>query len=123
MASGTFLLALELQLPSSGYKSNEAANHFYTRLTDDLRTEPGVTDVGLLSCPPGSGDCGDWWYSPINRPAPARENVPLTIFLTADPAYFHTMRIPLLAGRAFVPEDRDASKPVTIVDEDIARKW
>jgi predicted permease len=117
------LLALQLQLPSSSYKSDEQARQFYTRLIEDLRGEPGVKDAGAVTCPPGAGDCGDWWYSPLDRPAPAKPDVPLTLVLTADPAYFRTMRIRLLAGRAFGPDDRTGRPPVAIVNEDIARKW
>ncbi|HZL55483.1 MAG TPA: FtsX-like permease family protein, partial [Bryobacteraceae bacterium] len=117
------LLALELQLPSSTYKTDEQARQFYARLMEDLRHEPGVSDVGAVTCPPGSGDCGDWWYSPLDRPAPTRADVPLTLIETADPSYFRAMRIELLAGRPFTVDDRAGKPPVTIVNEEIARKW
>jgi len=43
--------------------------------------------------------------------------------VTADPAYFQSMGIRLLAGRPFGPDDRAGRPPVAIVNEEIARKW
>ena len=115
------LLALELVLPSS-YQDNQAKVAFYTRLAQDLRSLPGVTAVGGVNCPPSAGDCGDWFYSVLDRPAPQLGEVPITLFNTADAGYFAAMRIPLREGRAFNPSDR-TGPPVTIVNETLARKW
>jgi cell division protein FtsX len=70
------LLALELQLPPSGYKNDDAARQYYRRLIQDLRGEPGVKGVGAVNCPPAAGDCNDWWYSILGKPVPARSEVP-----------------------------------------------
>jgi putative ABC transport system permease protein len=114
------LLALELALPSSSYRSPEAIRNFYDRLRQDVRALPGVTGVGAVNCPPSVGDCGDWFYSVLDRPAPQPGEVPISLFNTADRDYFHTMRIPLRQGRAFT--DRDPPR-VAIVNETFARKW
>ena len=97
------LLALELQLPDSSYKNGQAVAQFYRRLMQDLHSEPGVEAVGGRLCPPSAGDCGDWWYSILGKPAPARSDVPLSLFNIADPAYFRIMRMRLLAGRGISP--------------------
>ena len=117
------LLALELVLPSTSYKSNEAVPVFYGRLAEDLRHVPGVTSVGLVNSPPSGGDRGDWFYSVLDKPAPARGDVPISLFNTADPAYFRTMRIPLRQGREFTDADRAGGPRVAIVNEVFARKW
>ena len=41
----------------------------------------------------------------------------------ADAAYFRTMRIPLVAGRALSDEDRAAGPKVAVINEEIARAW
>ena len=41
----------------------------------------------------------------------------------ADAAYFRTMRIPLLAGRALSDEDRAGRPMVAVINEEIARAW
>jgi predicted permease len=119
----THLLALELQLPTSRYKSDAAILDFSERLEEALRVQAGVESVGAVNCPPGAGDCGDWWYSVMEGPTPAREDVPVTLVNVADSAYFKTMRIPLVAGRAPSDEDRVGGPAVAIINEEIAHAW
>jgi predicted permease len=117
------LLALELQLPPLPYKSEASILDFYGRLEAALRAKPGVESVGGVNCPPAAGDCGDWWYSVVERPTPGRQDVPVTMVNMADAAYFRTMRIPLVAGRALSDEDRAAGPKVAVINEEIARAW
>jgi putative ABC transport system permease protein len=117
------VLALELVLPSSSYRSKQAVQNFYAELKQDLRALPGVTAVGAVNCPPAAGDCGDWFYSILDRPAPQPAEVPISFFNTADQDYFGAMRIPLREGRAFADTDRLAAPRVAIVNETFARKW
>jgi predicted permease len=117
------VLALELQLPPSRYKGDDTILDFYSRLESALRAQPGVESVGSVICPPAAGDCGDWWYSIVEKPSPSRGDVPLTLTNIADPSYFATMRIPVLAGRAPSKEDRAGAPPVVIINQQIARQW
>ncbi len=119
----THVLSVDLLLPKSTYASPEAIESFQTRLTTELRAVPGVLEVGTVLCPAGAGDCGDWFYSILGRPAPARNEVPVSLFNTADTTYFHTMRIPLRQGRPFDDTDRLTTSPVAIVNETFARRW
>ena len=117
------LLALALQVPPSSYKNDDAVRQFYSRLIDGLRNEPGVESVGAVNCPPSAGECGDWWYSIQDLPAPSRNDVPLSLFNTADSAYFQTMKMRLVAGRVFTDADRKGGPQVAVINEEIARKW
>ncbi|WP_109484942.1 ABC transporter permease [Occallatibacter savannae] len=117
------LLALELQLPSGKYKADAAILDFYNRLEDSLRAQPGVESVGAVNCPPGAGDCGDWWYSVAEKPTPARDDVPLTLLNVADPQYFNAMKIRLVAGRGPSSEDRADGPAVVIINEELAHAW
>jgi putative ABC transport system permease protein len=117
------VLALELVLPSAPYGSPQAVGGFYGKLEQDLHGLPGVTSVGAVRCPPSGGDCGDWFYSILDRPAPQPSEVPIALFNTADRDYFGAMRIPLREGRAFRDTDRPAAPLVAIVNETFARKW
>ncbi|MFN7996398.1 MAG: ABC transporter permease [Bryobacteraceae bacterium] len=117
------VLAVELSLPSSKYKSPEAVQAFYDHLNQDLRGLPGVVAVGTVNCPPSAGDCGDWFYSMLDRPAPGESDVPISLFNTADSGYFSTMRIPMREGRVFTDSDKRGSPRVAIINETFARKW
>jgi putative ABC transport system permease protein len=117
------LLALELQLPPLPYKSEGSILDFYGRLEAGLRAQPGVESVGAANCPPAAGDCGDWWYSVVERPTPNPQDLPVTMVNMADAAYFRTMRIPLIAGRALSNQDRAGGPSVAVINEEIARAW
>ena len=116
------LLAIELQLPESRYRSNDSVREYYGQLLQNLRAEPGVDDVGLVMCPPGAGDCGDYWYSILEKPTPTRDDVPLSLFNIADANYFRAARMRLLAGRNFNESDRAGGSRVTIINERLARE-
>jgi predicted permease len=117
------LLALELVLPSSSYKNQQAVQNFYDRLLQDLAKLPGAKAVGAVNCPPAAGDCGDWWYSVLDGPVPAQADVPLTLLNLAEPQYFRTMGITLREGRGFTTSDRKGAPLVAVVNEALARRW
>jgi predicted permease len=117
------LLALELQLPPLPYKSEGTVLDFYERLEAALRAQPGVESVGAVNCPPAAGECRDWFYSVVERPTPGPQDLPVTLVNMADTAYFQTMRISLLAGRALSDQDRTGGPAVAVINEEIARAW
>jgi putative ABC transport system permease protein len=117
------LLALELQLPPLPYKSAGAILDFFARLEAGLRAQPGVESVGAVNCPPAAGDCRDWWYAVVEKPTPGPQDVPVTLLNMADAAYFQTMRIPLVAGRALSDADTVGGPTVAVINEEIARAW
>ena len=117
------LLAIELQLPESRYAGDESVRQYFGQLSQTLRAEPGIESVGLVSTVPGGGDNGDYWYSILEKPAPNRGDVPLSLFNRADATYFAVSRIRLLAGRTFNAADRPGGTPVTIINEKLSRQW
>lgn len=117
------VLSLELVLPGASYQNPQAIQNFYDRLLDGLRTIPGASETGAVYCPPPAGDCGDWWYSVLGAPVPAKDDVPLSLFNVAGPGYFETMKIPLREGRTFTSADRASAPFVAVVNETVARQW
>jgi putative ABC transport system permease protein len=117
------LLSLELVLPGSSYKNPQAIRNFYDRLLEGLRVLPGAKDAGAVRCPPSAGDCGDWWYSILGGPVPAKGDVPLAYFNVADTRYFQAMGLPLREGRTFSSADSPSAPLVAIVNEVVARHW
>jgi len=104
------VLAVELRLPAS-YRGNDAVAAFYARFGEAVRAIPGVTAISSVRCPPGAGDCGDWFYSVVGRPAPARNEVPIAFTNAAEPGYFKTMGVAVRQGREFSAEDRAGGQP------------
>ena len=55
------------------------------------------------------------------KESPSQRWSPFADINSVLPGYFDTMRIPLLSGR--VLDARDAEKPVTVIDETLARRF
>jgi predicted permease len=87
---------------------------------DRARRVPHVEFAALADViPMGEGqDVGPYRTTPSPLP-PNEEPFALMSFVTHD--YLKVMGIPLLEGRFFNEHDRDGSRPVVVVDEDLAR--
>jgi putative ABC transport system permease protein len=68
----------------------------------------------------GEGWSGSFWVE--GEPSGPNAELPHGEYAVALPGYFHTMRIPLLAGRDFTAADVRGIPKVVIVDETLARK-
>jgi putative ABC transport system permease protein len=117
------VLSLHLLLPPSTYGSSQAIAAFYDGLLTDLRGLPGVSAATAVRCPPGAGDCNDWFYSIAGRPAPPRDDVPIALFNAVDQGYFRALEVPLIEGREFNETDRASGVRVAVVNETLARRW
>ena len=86
---------------------------FYRRIIDRVQQAPGVESVSMASNRPGSG-----WSDNNDLDL---DGVPQRgVILRSDnvgPDFFHTMGIPLLAGRDISNADKSGAQPVAIVNE------
>jgi predicted permease len=57
------------------------------------------------------------------RPLLPGQQPPMIMFNLAEPAYFGTMRVPIVRGRSFTPSDNETSEPVAIVNQTMAEKF
>ncbi len=116
------LLLMAVALPEARYDTDEKSDRFYEQLLERTRALPGVEDVATVNNLPQSNST---WTSSYHitgtpEPAPGRELNAECNAVTGD--YFKTMRIPLLRGRAFNPEDKADGPIRIIVDEAFAKK-
>ena len=116
------LLAVRLAAPRSFSIDKPRVSAFYADAIRELATLPGVTAVsaGVQLPFAGGGSSSptkrdDKVYAPDERGDQTQQREIM-------PGYFGTMRIPVLAGRAFNDQDRDGSDPVMIVSEATARR-
>lgn len=101
-----------LSLPSRRYESDEDARLFYARLRAELRSLPGVDEVGGANGIPLEGVP---WFG-ISSSSVGPDGEPISTsgpFRVVTPGYFAAAGIPLRAGRTFSPADRPG--PVTSV--------
>jgi predicted permease len=89
---------------------------FDQRLTDRLRSLPGVQSVTLTSNRPGSG----WSNNTaafVDGRKPEWKGFPLMRWNSVGPDFFHTLRIPLLLGRDFTDADTASAEKVVVVNQ------
>jgi len=117
------LLLSEVQLPRYQYDTPEKVEGFYAELQQRLRGLPGVEAAAggeLLPFLPG----GMWNYvHPADRPPQKPEDRMGAQRQRVTDGYFSALGIPILAGRAFTPEDRSGSPLVVIINQTMAEQF
>jgi putative ABC transport system permease protein len=80
--------------------------------------------VGLADALPPAGSAGTNDFDLLDRPTPAGESPPQSLWNYASPEFFTTLRIPLLRGRVFDEGDRaNTTRAVLVVSESWARRF
>jgi putative ABC transport system permease protein len=143
-------VTLRFELPRARYRTDADVARFVELLTERIRAVPGVDDAGSTSSlpffvgalgmrmfllegpihvsgPPEAMPLG-WRVPPPPPPPPGMTDGPPLDFFHAlscevDPAFFRTMRIPLVKGRDFTPLDTAASPPVVIINQAMAARY
>ena len=108
----------------SAYPTPEKLQQFFDQVEAEVRTVPGVADVGWSTALPlGESIFGEYpFHYEIVGDAPldaARK--PTTAFQIVNPTYFSTLELPIVAGRAFDTRDTRGNPRVVIVNEAFAR--
>ncbi len=116
------LLTAEYRLPATKYQTDEQIAQFTSAVIERIRAVPGIRSAALLSSVPLSGNWGTTSYLPEGQTPPGNGVLPTTQLNVVTDAFFQTMGIPLLRGRDFDITDRAGSPPVTIVNEELARR-
>ena len=109
---------------SSSYPTPEKLQQFYDQAEAEVRAVPGVQDVAWSSALPlGDSLYGDFalTYEIVGDPPVPEAQRPATNYQVVSPAYFSTLDLPIVAGRAFDSRDTRDSPRVCIVNEAFVR--
>jgi putative ABC transport system permease protein len=117
------LLALDVNLPASRYKTDPQQTIFLQQAMNKLRSLPGVESASAVFCPPLVGTCWDSVFLIGDRSRPPVSQEPRAAFNIAEPKYFEAMQVPLLAGRRFGIVDTMESPKVVLINETMAKRW
>lgn len=118
------ILTLQLHLSGPQYSSPEKVTLFYQDLFRRLRALPGVGAVVAASQTPLTGGMSiSVTVEGRRTPAPNDEPEAGTMSRIVTTGYFHTMGIPLVAGRDFDQGDAAAALRVVIVNENFVRHF
>src|SRR5687768_845443 len=107
---------------SAARLNREQGQRFYEQMLERVRNVPGVSGATLSVVIPISGG-GQRRNAVIEgyQPQPS-EDMELNTNVIGE-AFFRTMGIPIVRGRAFGPEDRPGGPGVAIVNEEFARRY
>jgi predicted permease len=111
-----------LFLATNNYAPTEE-QQFSRRLRERLLVAPGVTGAAYSDSIPLGFGLGKWATVMVEGYA-SRSGENLDVHhASVSPGYFDLLRIPLLAGRDFRPEDNENVLRVMIVNESFARRF
>lgn len=111
------LLLVTMNIPRN-VMAGEGGSAIYQRVLEEARSTPGVTVASLSHVLPVSG-----FTRTLYAAAPERQDEPLEVaFNGVAPAYFETVGIPILAGRALDERDSEDAPRAVVVSRGLARK-
>ncbi len=111
-------------LSHQSYDKPEKVNAFNEGLLARLRTMPGIRSAALGSTLPGNGwGSDDVFTIPEHPPIKPGAELPDALNRVADPGYFAALGIPLLQGRFFTNQDRDAHANQVIISRQLAAQY
>jgi predicted permease len=113
---------VQMALPAGRYNPPEARHAFYSRLLPALDALPGVDRVGAAAVMPLTGNVWSAPFERADRPVAPGERPPDIGWQQASRGYFEALRIPLLAGRHFAPEDA-SGHPVVMISDAVVRRF
>jgi predicted permease len=116
------VLNLNIDTKSIGF-DKARTQQFYADLENHVRTLPGVESVSMAySVPMGYYGNSSPVY-PEGQDTGSKQTAPEIMFNNIDPAYFATLHISLLKGRAFTDADSDKAPLVAIINEVMAKRF
>jgi len=121
----TNLLTVAIALPEAKYKEDEKQIAFWQRLLDRIRVLPNVETAALGANIPFDDNEWDSSFHITGTPEAPHGQEPEAEVNIVSPDYFRALRIPILHGRTFGPEDvgeKGRSRSV-IIDETLAQKY
>src|SRR5262249_27569505 len=115
------LLTLRVALPAVKYPDDAKVNAFFRQAVAELRTLPGVRAAGAVSELPFATLGSATSFTIEGRPAPPPGEHLHTDVRVVDEEYFRTMKIPVLAGRTFTPQEATEDRKVCVINQSMAR--
>jgi putative ABC transport system permease protein len=111
------LLTVRVSLQPADYPENAQIAGFFDRVLPELSGIAGIKSVSVLG---SMGQASQFLIEnqPEPEPGEPRPNVRLV-----DDAYFRTMEIPILQGRAISDQDRAESTPTAVVNKAFAEHY
>lgn len=116
------ILTMNIDLPSTKYKTPDHVVSFYEEVQTRIRTLPGVQNVGLATDLPGQGRARFEPFTIVELPASGND-VKDAVMCAIGPGLLATLQIPIMRGRDFSPTEKLGHVGAVIVNEAFVRKF
>lgn len=116
--SGLFMASFD---PTVLHYSPERAADLYRRLVDRAGALPGVESATLSFGVPFGNRFDFVDFVPEDLTLPPGKHALSALGVTVDEHYFSTLRVPIVAGRAFAATDTAGAPRVVVVNQEFAR--
>lgn len=119
------VLALEIFLPPNRYPGNDPGKTraLIANVVRKMNVIQGVESAAATNYLPLSGFWGTTAFLLRGQPPPKEGQGPQADNRVLTPNYLHTMKIPLLRGRAFTDADRSGGAQVAMINETLAKRY
>ncbi len=115
------VFVLDLDTASIGYKEDARLAELYQRIEQRVSSVPGVLSSSFSMFTFNEGEWSGPAYA-LGQPPPP-ENDRDVQNNKVGPAFFATMGLPIVLGRALGPQDTEKSPKVAVVNETMARRF
>ncbi len=117
------LLTMKLSLPNASYADDGKKIAFFQQLRERIAGLPGVVAASADSWLPFTTMGAATGFQIEGQPKLSDADQPVTDVRVIEPDYFHTMEIPLLAGREFNDREATSISHVVIVNQALANRY
>jgi putative ABC transport system permease protein len=117
------IVKAEISLPRFEYSTPEQWTAFGDQILANVQAEPGLNRAALAIPMPVANGQIDLGFEIVGAPPLAPGALQVANYVSASPAFFGVMNIPLLEGRNFDQHDVAASPRVTVISRTLAHRY
>jgi putative ABC transport system permease protein len=117
------VVTMKVDLPPERYRDADSIRAFVDDLIRRIDARPGVQYVGATTALPLTNMGFSGTITVDSNAVSFEATTPEADLRMVTPDYFEAMGTELVVGRFFAESDRDASQPVAIIDETLARTY
>jgi putative ABC transport system permease protein len=116
------VLTMQLYVLGPRYQEENSSREYYRQLVERLASLPGVEGAAVASQLPLGGNFDGSGFHREDIPAANPADVPSVQRFAVSPSYLDVMRIGVLRGRGFTPEDRAGGLPAVLINRSGAER-